>query len=201
MKADKKLKIIACILTAALALASAGCSLLPAIDDGAQPPVNAEYVAIGRHLTIHNTDSRLTLRNNMDTLSSDGLFYATWSAGESEAYENSDGDTVDLYEAQLYLLLGEYKTADAALESMKGWLDAGRSNYDVSNEENILVGDQPYTMIAYDFSNEENPYARGVSAFGVFENCSVCVELTCREGYEEDLQEMLNEFLKRCSYE
>ncbi len=199
MKTKTKLSI--CLLTVILTLSSTGCSMLPAIDDGAQTPINEDYVTIGSRLVVHNTDSRLTLRNNMDTLSSDGLYYATWSAGESESYENSDGDTVDLYDAQLYLLLGEHKTTDAAQESMKSWLEAGHSNYMVTGEETILCNGQPYTMITYDFTNEQNPYSHGVSAFGVFENCSVCVELTCRENYTENLPEMLNRFLTAFQYQ
>ncbi len=196
----RNIKTAACILTALLALTSAGCSQSAGNDD-TKPLVNEDYVTIGSRLTIHNTDSRLTLRDNMDALSSDGLYYATWIAGESESYENSDGDMVDLYDAQLYLLLGEHKTADAAQESMNSWLDAGRSNYHVTEEKSILCNGQPYTMITYDFTNKENPYSHGVSAFGVFENCSVCVELTCRENYEEDLPEMLNGFLAGFGYE
>ncbi len=189
------------LLTALLALTLTGCSMPDAIDNGTQTPENKDHVAVGSRLTVHNTDSRLTLRSNMNTLASDGLYYATWSAGESESYENSDGEIVDLYDAQIYLLLGEHKTADAAQENMDSWLDAGRSNYDVTDEETILCNGQSYTMLTYRFTNEENPYSHGVSAFGIFENCSVCVELTCRESYEEDLSEMLNGFLTGFQYE
>lgn len=195
-----KVKILSCLLAAVLALTFTGCLALPGIDSNTQPPVNEDYVTIGSRLTVHNTDSRLTLQSSMDTLSSDGLYYAAWSAGESESYENSDGEIVDLYDAQIYLLLGEHKTTDAAQEYMNSWLDAGHSNYNVTKEETILCNGQPYTMITYFFTNKENPYSHGVSAFGVFENCSVCVELTCQEDYDEDLAEMLNSFLSGFQY-
>ena len=197
------MKRITCarILSITLALTLTGCSGLPSVSDkDADAVVNSEYVTVGSHLTVHNTDDRLTLLNNMDTLSADGLYYASWTAGDAEPYENADGDTIDLYDAQLYLLLGEYKNAETAEGSMAGWLDAGRSNYDVTAEETITYSGQTYTMITYNFINKENPYARGVSAFGVYENCAVCVELTCREEYTEDLHEMLTAFLDRCSY-
>lgn len=58
------------------------------------------------------------------SLSADGLYYALWTTGNSKKYENSDGETVDLYDAQLYLLLGESKTSEAAAESMENWLTA-----------------------------------------------------------------------------
>ena len=194
-----KRKICACILCLTLTLT--GCSVLPTIfDEDTAVDVNAEYITVGSHLTAPNTDERLTLLNNMDTLSSDGLYYASWTAGSARPYENADGDTVDLYDAQLYLLVGEYNNAESAQENMDTWLAAGQNSYDVTNEETVTYGEQSYTMITYNFINAENPYARGISAFGVYENCAVCIELTCIEEYDEDLQDMLTTFLENCVY-
>lgn len=190
-----KIKYITCILCIISVLT--GCSVLPSTDNTV---VDSEYVTVGGSLTVHNTDDRLTLLSNMDTLSADGLYYASWTAGSSEPYENSDGDTVDLYDAQLYLLLGEFKNPDAAQQNMDTWLSAAQTNYDVTEGETINCNGQTYTMLTYNFQNEENPYSRGVSAFGVYNNFAVCVELTCREGYQEDLQQMLTDFLDNCTY-
>ena len=198
MKKDMRLKYIISIVCITTLLT--GCSLLPSISDN-DTVVNSEYVTVGNSLTVHNIDSRLTLISNMDALSADGLYYASWTAGSSEPYENSDGDTVDLYDAQLYLLLGEFKSPDAAQENMNNWLTAGQASYDVTDEKTITCSGQSYTMVIYNFQNEENPYAHGVSAFGVYQNLAVCVELTCRDNYGEDLEEMLIEFLNNCTYE
>ena len=200
MKMNMRLKCIISIIciTTLLALLT-GCSILPDISES-DTVVNSEYVTVGSSLTVHNIDTRLTLISNMDALSADGLYYASWTAGSSEPYENSDGDTVDLYDAQLYLLLGEFKSPDAAQENMNNWLAAGQTSYDVTDEKNVTCNEQSYTMVIYNFQNEENPYAHGVSAFGVYQNLAVCVELTCRENYEEDLEEMLTEFLNNCTY-
>lgn len=196
-----KKKTLACILGFTLAVALTGCSVLPSLsDDYAEIDRDAEYIPVGTRLTAPNTDSRLTLLNNMNTLSSDGLYYASWTAGDAEAYENSDGETVDLYDAQLYLLLGEAKTAETAEKTAADWLAAGQVNYDVTAEESVVCNGQTYTLITYRFTNAENPYERGISAFGVFENCAVCAELTCQETYDEDLREMLVGFLDECSY-
>lgn len=176
-----------------------GCSLLPSLPED-HTVTDSEYVTVGRHLTIHNTDTRLTLLENKDTLSADGLYYAAWTSGNSEPYENSDGDTVDLYDAHLYLLMGEFKNSDAAQKNMANWLAAGQTNYDVTDESTITCNGQSYTAIIYNFQNKEKPYLRGVSAFGVYENIAICVELTCREDYQEDLQEMLTDFLNNCTY-
>lgn len=190
-------KYIACILCITASLT--GCSLLPSLSED-NTVTDSEFVTVGRHLTIHNTDTRLTLLEYKDTLSADGLYYAAWTSGESEPYENSDGDTVDLYDAHLYLLMGEFKNSDAAQKNMTSWLAAGQTNYDVNDESTITCNGQSYTAITYSFQNKENPYSRGISAFGVYENIAICVELTCREDYQEDLQEMLTDFLNNCTY-
>lgn len=197
MKINMRLKYIICIVCITSTLS--GCSAFSS-DSGSNTVTDSEYVTIGSHLTVHNTDARLTLMSNMDTLSADGLYYASWSAGNSESYENFAGDTVDLYDAQLYLLLGEFKSSDAAQENMDNWLAAAHSNYDVTDEKIITCNEQSYTMVTYNFINEENPYAHGVSAFGVYSNLAVCVELTCREGYQEDLNGILTDFLNNCTY-
>lgn len=190
-----------CILSILLTLALTGCSILPSgSGKNTDTAASSEYITIGSRLTVHNTDDRLTLLNNMDTLSADGLYYASWTAGNAEPYENADGDTVDLYDAQLYLLSGEYTNAETAQENMKTWLDAGRNSYSITNEETVTCNGQSYTVITYNFEKEDNPYARGMSAFGVYENCAVCMELTCREKYKEDLSEILTAFLDRCTY-
>ena len=184
-----------------LTLALTGCAASPSgLEESAVTVEDSEYVTVSSHLTVHKTDSRLTLVDHKDALASDGLYYAAWAAGSPEEYENSEGDTVDLYDAQLYLLLAECKTAETAEDNRKSWLEAGQANYEVTGEETISCNGQSYTLLTYHFTNEENPYSHGVSAFGVFENSAICVELTCQEGYSEDLEEMLTSFLEGCSY-
>lgn len=158
------------------------------------------YVAVGKTLTVEKGKSPLRLLDNMDALTADGLYYAAWTMGDSEPYENSEGKTVDLYDAQLYLLLGEFKGEAEAKSNMDKWLDAGKSNYEILEEEEITCNGQDYSLITYNCVSEDNPYARGVSAFGVYQDAAVCVELTCREDFEEDLREILTGFLDNCTY-
>lgn len=188
--------IVAFLCIAALVIA---CSLLASGPDS-NTAADSEYVTVGSDLTVHNTDSRLTLFSNMETLSANGLYYASWTAGGSEPYVNIDGDTVDLYDAQLHLLLGEFKSSDTAQENLDAWYDIGSTNYDITDKKTVTCNGQPYTMVIYNLLNEEDPYARGVSAFGVNNTTAVCAELTCRENYHEDLEEMLTEFLNNFDY-
>lgn len=157
-------------------------------------------VTVGTCLIIRNTDNLLTLLNNLDTLSADGLYYASWGIGSAQPYENSDGDTVDLYDAALYLLSGEFKNTQDAQENMDSWLTAAKENYEILSEEEITCNGQTYSLITYNSIHEDNPYARGISAFGVYENCAVCIELTCRDEFTEDLRDILTDFLEGCSY-
>ena len=197
MKINTKLKYAACILCITAILS--GCAVLTSGSEN-DTTVITKDVQIGGSLTVRNADTRLKLLSNLDTLSADGLYYASWAVGNSEPYENSDGDTVDLYDAQLYLLLGEFKSSETAQQNMDNWFTAGQTNYNITAEENVTCNGQSYTVVTYNFDNEENPYERGVSAFGVHQNLAVCVELTCRENYQEDLYEMLIDFLNGCTY-
>lgn len=158
------------------------------------------YLELGRYLTVQRTDDRLTLLDSKDVLAANGLYYATWVIGNPEEYVNSEGETVDLYDVQLYLLLGEHKSGGEAVKDMAKWLDAAKTNYEILEEEEIICNGLPYNLLTYNCINEDNPYDRGISAFGVCDSTSVCIEMTCREGLEEDLKTILIPFLENCSY-
>lgn len=194
-----RLHRLKCMLLLSMALILTLCSCSSPTEKRLAPGTS-EYTAIGRRLEIRNMDSRLAMVDNMDALSADGLYYAAWTIGEAESFENSSGKTLDLYDAQLYLLLGEFDGSEKAEENRDSWLDAGKTNYQVTGEEEITCNGQTYTMLTYNCVNEDNPYARGVSAFGAFYDNAVCVELTCREEFSEDLRGILTEFLECCSY-
>lgn len=191
------IKFILCFICMTLILT--GCSLTSSFLEE-KPIENKTFLEIGRHFAVNNTNESLILYDYKEALAGDGLYYASWRIGESEPYENSDGDTVDLYDAQLYLLLGEFTGDEKAQENMDTWIDRGRSNYEISAEEEIIYNGQTYLVMTYTFQNENNPYARGVSAFAVHDNLAVCVELTCQEDFAEDLKSILTDFLENCSY-
>lgn len=197
-KDDFMMKLIYWIYALCIMLTLTGCS---SSASSAENTAEASGdVTIGNYLSIHNIDSRLTLLNNLDTLSADGLYYASWVIGNAQPYENSDGDTVDLYDASLYLLSGEFKNTQYAQENMDSWLDTAKENYEILNEEEITCNGQTYSLITYNSTHEDNPYARGISAFSIYENCAVCIELTCRDEFSDDLRGILIDFLESCSY-
>lgn len=187
---------ILCMLICSLLLL-AGCS-----SSSSPEKLSAENdsVMIGNTLEVRNNDKRLTLLDNIDVLAADGLYYAAWTAGDCEPYENKEGDTVDLYDAQLYFLLGEAKSSEDAQHDMNTWLAAAKENYDVQKEESVTCGGKVYTLLSYNCKSTGTPYDKGVSAFYTDQKIAVCIELTCRARYTEDLYSMLITFLNNCSY-
>lgn len=159
-----------------------------------------DHLKIGSSLTIEEIDSRFVLLDNKETLAADGLYYTSWGIGNSKDYTNSDGNIVDLYDAQLYLLLKENRNEKNAKDNIDTWISAAKTNYEILKEEEISCNENSYSLMIYNCKNADNPYAKGISAFGVFNNSSVCIELTCQENFQEDLKTILTNFLNHCSY-
>jgi hypothetical protein len=113
---------------------------------------------------------------------------------------NEDGDTVDLYDAQLYLLSGEYRTAEKAADNAASWLSAAKENYAVISEEDVVYDSVTYHVITYNCTSETNPYDRGISAFASTGKNAFCAELTCQADFADDLDAIMMDFLKHCTY-
>lgn len=176
----------------------AGCSSAP------QAAINGEkwqsdWTKIGVNIGV-DVPEPFTLLDNKEALAADGLYYATWAAGDSASYENKDGDTIDLYDAQLYFLASEAADEEAAKRDYSTWLSAAKKNYQVQTEDIINCNGQAYTLITYRCTGEDNPYDHGVSAFGTNGVNAVCAEFICLETYTEDLEVLLTEFLNGCHY-
>lgn len=197
MKSYRKTNYLLCFLCTAFMLT--GCSSISSLLEP-EPVENTAHLEIGRYLAVDNTNEDLILCDYKESLAGDVLYYASWRIGEAQPYENSDGDTADLYDARLYLLLGEFASGEKAQENKDAWLEKGKSSYEISSEEEIVCGGQTYQKITYTFRNENNPYVRGVSAFAVHGKFAVCAELTCQEDFAKDLETILTGFLESCTY-
>ncbi|MDE7298868.1 MAG: hypothetical protein K2N94_08565 [Lachnospiraceae bacterium] len=186
-----KKKCLMFLLCAALLLS--GCSLFSAGSD-------TGTLTIGSSLTIDNTDSGRVLLSNSNALATNGLYYVSWGLGGKSPYEDGEGNTSELHDARLHLLLGEYPSSEAALSSMNTWLDSGRAEYEVLREEETVCNSQTYTMLIYRFRAEGGPYTNGVSLFGVCGSSAVCIELTCRDSFADDPEAALTDFLNCCTW-
>lgn len=175
-----------------------GCSSAPQTAADGQSWQD-DWLKIGTSVGV-DTPEQLSLLENKEALAADGLYYAAWVAGSSVPYENNDGDVIDLYDAQLYFLTNETASGETAAASCNAWLSAAKENYEVQTEDTVTLNGQPYTLLTYTCTGEDNPYERGVSAFGVSGSTAVCAEFTCLEGYAEDLETILTKFLNGCHF-
>jgi len=182
----------------ALALGLTGCGQVPVqAADGAA--WSKDWVTVGNVMGVDTPDG-MTARENSDTLAASGMYYAAWSIGEAEPYVNEDGDDAEIYDAQTYVLLSGYNAAEKAEENAAEWQSMANERYAVEQTQSLTCNGQEFTVLSYTFDSETNPYARGASAFGVYRNYAISVELSCREGFTGDPLEVLTDFLEHCHY-
>ena len=167
-------------------------------DDGAE--WNRKWEMLGTVLGVEAPQNGLTLLNNDTALAGDDTYYASWVYGDATDYTNAEGKHVDLYPAQVYLLLYGCADEDAAQEALSDWMGREEETYDVRERRDETYNGRPYSLLIYDCGSETNPYSHGVSAFSLFGNYVVIAELTCTDGFSGDDQQMLAEFLGGCHY-
>lgn len=193
-------KTICILLAAALSLGLAGCAAgLPpekAVDGSSW---DESWVTVGNAIGV-DTPEGMVSRENNEALAAGGMYYATWSMGESEPYTNEDGEEAELYDAQVYFLLGGHKSAQEAGDTLAQWMDLARRQYSIDETMEESHNGQDFTVITYSFDSGATPYARGASAFGTYRSYAISVELTCRENIDGDAARLLALFLDNCHY-
>ena len=187
----------------ALALAAVLCTGCGVKDEDlkSEPLVNADGTApVGKTLVAPAPPEGFTLLDNKDILAANGLYYASWVSGDPQPYENSEGKTVDLYDAQLTLVVQENKTEDKAASAVEGWQTLAQQNYDISDTQTLTAAGQEYTVIQFTYQDESNPYASGVAAFAQRGTSAIEWELSCQDSYSGDALKVLTDFLNSCTY-
>lgn len=190
----KKLLILLCLSV----LLTGGCARA-LMTQNTEPHMVDGRLQMGDTLMVDMPEG-LEIHDNVESLAADGLYYTTWTDGEPVPYENSDGNTVDLFDAEIYLLLSECKKTSTADGNVETWINTAREHYDISKEETVTCAGVDYTMVTYTCEGEDNPYERGVSAFGRVGLDAICAEFTCVKGYDKDLREILLGFLEGIEY-
>ena len=186
-----------------LALAAVLCTGCGVKDEDlkSDPLVNADGTApVGSTLVAPAPQDDFVLLDNKDILSANGLYYASWVNGDAQPYENSEGKTVDLYDAQLTLVVQENKTEDKAASAVEGWQTLAQQNYDISDTQTLTAAGQEYTVIQFTYQDESNPYATGVAAFAQRGTSAIEWELSCQDSYSGDALAVLTDFLNNCTY-
>lgn len=155
---------------------------------------------LGKTVGIAPPGHNLTLQANNSVLAGEDTYYATWTVGEPVPYTNEDGDLVDLYPAQLYVLLYGCQDEAAARAACGDFLDRERQTYAVQSEGTALHTGQDYTVLNYTCISDANPYDRGCSAFAVYENFVFVAELTCQKDFGGDVEQILSDVLDGVHY-
>lgn len=188
-------KLFALLLSLLFTLSLTGCYESPAAAaDGT--PWNESWELIGTVMGVEAPGNGLALMDNNGALAAMDMFYATWTIGEPVTILNEDGDEAQVYDAQLYLLADGNQTPEEAAQTIESWI----SRYNVHDTRSVTCNGQDYTLVTYYFTSETNPYAGGISAFGVYETYAIAAELVCDADYQGDLTLILTEFLEGCHY-
>lgn len=141
-----------------------------------------------------------TLHESNDMLSASGIYYAAWSCGEARDFVNADGKDAKVFDAQIYVLLKECVSGDAASQETEAWIAREKESYETTEAENQTFGDQKYDVLLLISGNEDNPYGYGIAAFAVRGDCAISVELVCSDRFTGDPQTVLAGFLNGFHY-
>ena len=155
---------------------------------------------LGTVLGVEAPGNGFTLLNNNTALAGDDTYYASWVVGEPTNYINAEGKAVDLYPAQIYLLLYGCADEDAAKEAYSEWMAREEETYSVRERKRAAHNGVEYALLIYDVASDANPYSRGVSAFALFGKYVVIAELTVTDGFDGDERVVLSEFLDGCHF-
>lgn len=159
-----------------------------------------DWTMLGSVLGVEAPGNGLVLLDNNAALSYQDIHYATWAVGGPVPYTNEEGEEVDLYEAQLYLLVYGCADGENARIAVAEWMDREKETYAVTGTRTETCNNQEYTLLRYNAVSETNPYSRGISAFAVHENYAVSAELSCRDSFAGDEEAILTHFLAGCHY-
>lgn len=193
-------KWMALLLAGVLCLGLTGCGApLPPEKTADGQDWEESWITVGSIIGVDTPDG-MDHRENNEALAANGMYYATWSMGEGVPYTNADGEDAELYDAQVYLLVGGYQSDKDAENTLIQWKDMASLQYVVESTTEENHNGVDFTVITYTFDSEDNPYARGASAFGCYRNFAVSVELTCQQDYIGNTVQLLGEFLDHCYY-
>lgn len=174
-----------------MVLALTGCS---GADQELPPGWDESWVQVAGYVGVEPLDG-FTLNESNDLLSVSGLYYATWTAGDGQDFVNADGDEAIVYDAQIYVLLEECRSAEAAQEAVGTWIAHEKQSYGAEETYTKSFGTQSFEMMPLISGSGDNPYTRGTAAFAVRDEWGISVELVCSSSFAGDSQAILEQFL------
>lgn len=192
-------RLLSILFCCILLLTLAGCRKLPDKTLSGEE-WNDAWIRIGTVLGVGASPENFELIDNKDALSVSDLYYSEWACGKPREYINSEGETASVYDAQIYLLLRETNNRELAENTAEEWENLTKKNYDITDSFTKEYSEQEFSVYKYNVINENNPYAFGISAFGVWESGAVSVEFVFMESFTDNADEILNVFLTGLHY-
>lgn len=186
---------IFCLLLAAVLLLSGCGSQKP------QRPADWEdgWTMVSPLLAIEPI-AEFSLNEANDTLSVSGIYYATWVTGEERSHTNEDGERASVYDAQIYVLVQEFRSGERAEKETAQWVERAKQSYETAPEVNLEQAGQEYTLLPLVSGSTTNPYGHGMAAYTVRGDFAVWVELLCAPDYKTDPRQVLEQFLAGFHY-
>lgn len=163
------------------------------------PSWEESWTAIGSHLAIEPLEG-FELNESNDVLSISGLYYATWTCGEGQAYVNGDDEDATVYDGQIYMLLEECADGESAAADISDWIALEEQSYETGARECLTVGPQEFQLLPLIQGDSSNPYFYGIAAFAVRGQNAISVELVCSERFTGEPREVLEQFLSGFHY-
>lgn len=179
-----------------MALALTGCS---GAERELPPGWDESWVRIAEYVGVEPLDG-FELNESNDTLSVSGLYYAAWTSGNGQDFVSADGSEAIVYDAQIYVLLEECRSAQAAEEAVGSWIAREKQSYEVDETYTKSLGEQDFEILPLISGSESNPYTHGTAAFAARDKWAVSVEFMCSESFTEDSQTILEQFLAGFHY-
>ena len=190
-------KTVFCMLLCAVLAGLTACGAKgPAVAvDGAA--WDDAWIMLGSKIGAEAPGAGFALR---DVKGAKKMTFTAWSVGEAQPYTGAQGEESNVYDAQLVVLVVEAGTAEAAQANVDEWLSLAGEAYSVTGTAQQTCSGQEFTVLTYTFASGSGSYARGASAFAVYDGCAISAEFACRDGYEGDPAETLTGFLENCHY-
>lgn len=163
------------------------------------PDWDESWARIGEYMGVEPLDG-FELNESNDVLSISGIYYATWTTGSGQDYTNADGESAVVYDAQIYVLLEECRSAEAAEEAVGVWTAREQQSYETGDADTKTIGAQEYDILSLLSGREGNPYPGGAAAFAVRDEWAISVELVCSDRFTGDARSVLEQFLAGVHY-
>ena len=151
-------------------------------------------------LLAAETPEGFTLEEYNDALSVNGIWYAAWSCGEAYTVPAAEGEEATAYEAQIYLILREFRSEDDAKTNVSSWIEREGQHYEAGELQSLTAQGQAFQVLPLLSAGPDNPYSHCAAAFAVRGDLAFSVEVLCVEGFDGDAQEILALFLNSIHY-